>query len=206
MSGQLDLLRYGDRAWLIGGCADPLVLADWLQGLAWSSPVEPVAGAETCLLRFSGPAPSHADMAAVLADAPDQLGSDSTESEVVTIEVSYDGPDLDDVAERSGLSAAEVIALHSGTTFRVAFLGFAPGFGYLSGLPDALHLPRRSAPRIRVPAGAVAIADRYSAVYPRSSPGGWHLLGTTSQWLFDPQRTPPSRLRAGALVRFEAVA
>ncbi len=116
----------------------------------------------------------------------------------------YDGEDLDDVARATGLDRDEVIARHTGSSFRVDFCGFAPGFAYLRGLDEALWLPRRSTPRTRVPAGSVAIADVYSAVYPGVSPGGWHLLGTTSTRVWDVDRDPPALLEPGTEVRFVA--
>lgn len=122
--------------------------------------------------------------------------------DIVTIPVVYDGEDLEHVAVASGLGVDEVIALHTAADYRVAFCGFAPGFGYLTGLPEALHLPRRPSPRTRVPAGAVAIAAEYAAVYPRPSPGGWHLLGATEHVLFDVDRRPPAVLQPGTSVRF----
>jgi KipI family sensor histidine kinase inhibitor len=121
---------------------------------------------------------------------------------VVEIEVVYDGADLAEVAETTGLTPAAVVAAHSGAVFSVAFCGFAPGFAYLTGLPPELHLPRRASPRTRVPAGAVAIADDFSAVYPRPSPGGWHLLGRTEACLWDLTRDVPGLLQPGDRVRF----
>ncbi len=121
---------------------------------------------------------------------------------LVEIRVRYDGPDLDAVAAATGLYVAEVIRRHCGVTYQAAFTGFAPGFAYLAGLDPLLRLPRRSSPRPSVPAGAVAIADTYTAVYPRSSPGGWHLLATTDAVLFDPAREPPALLAPGTRVRF----
>ena len=108
------------------------------------------------------------------------------------------------MAARAGLPVDEVVRLHSSATYRTAFLGFVPGFAYLTGLPPALQLPRRGAPRLRVPAGSVAVAHEYTAVYPRESPGGWLLLGRTSERLFDLDRDPPCRLSPGTLVQFEA--
>jgi KipI family sensor histidine kinase inhibitor len=116
-----------------------------------------------------------------------------------------DGPDLADVARRLGLSPERVIELHASVGYRVAILGFTPGFGYLDGLPEGLRLPRRDTPRTRVPAGSLAIAGRQTAIYPASTPGGWHLLGRTSARLWDIQRDPPALLRPGDLVRFEPV-
>ncbi len=120
----------------------------------------------------------------------------------IDIAVRFDGADLREVAEHCGLSVNEVVALHSGAKYVVEFCGFSPGFAYLAGLPTSLHLPRRATPRPRVPRGAVAIAATYSAVYPRESPGGWHLIGTTTHELWDISRTPPAALVPGTSVRF----
>jgi KipI family sensor histidine kinase inhibitor len=126
------------------------------------------------------------------------------ERRLVEIPVVYDGDDLDDVARATGLDPYEVIVRHSESAFRVEFCGFAPGFAYLAGLDEALRLPRRATPRTRVPAGSVAIASTYSAVYPGVSPGGWHLLGTTSTRIWDVDRDPPALLEPGTDVRFVA--
>lgn len=125
----------------------------------------------------------------------------------VEIPVVYDGPDLDEVAALWGVPAGEVAALHSRTAFRVAFCGFAPGFGYLTGLPEPLHVPRRTTPRTRVPAGAVALAGPYTGVYPRPSPGGWQLVGRMPDpgALWDPAREPAALLAPGTPVRFVPV-
>jgi len=116
-----------------------------------------------------------------------------------------DGPDLEAVAERTGLRPRDIAELHAGTEYRVHFLGFAPGFAYLGVLPEALSVPRRATPRTRVPRGSVAIADRQTAVYPIDSPGGWHLIGRTDRSLWDPTRDPPASLRPGDRVRFVPV-
>lgn len=121
---------------------------------------------------------------------------------LVEIPVVYDGEDLADVASATGLDTDEVVALHTGSPFRVDFCGFAPGFAYLGGLDEALRLPRRPTPRTRVPAGSVAIAGEYSAVYPGVSPGGWHLLGSTPIRVWDVDRDPPALLEPGTEVRF----
>jgi KipI family sensor histidine kinase inhibitor len=120
------------------------------------------------------------------------------------IDVSYDGPDLEEVARLCALSVEEVVARHSAATYVVGFLGFAPGFVYLLGGDPVLHVPRRDDPRTRVPAGSVAVAGPYSGIYPRASPGGWRLLGRTSAVLFDAAREPPALLAAGDRVRFVA--
>jgi KipI family sensor histidine kinase inhibitor len=127
----------------------------------------------------------------------------------VEIPVRYgadDGPDLAEVAARTGLSAAAVVDLHASLTYRVFILGFAPGFAYLGTLARELALPRRAEPRTRVPAGSVAIAGRQTAVYPSATPGGWHLIGRTDFRPWDPGRNPPALLLPGQRVRFVAVA
>jgi KipI family sensor histidine kinase inhibitor len=118
------------------------------------------------------------------------------------ISVRYDGQDLSDVAERTGMSVKDVIAAHTSQTYTVDLLGFVPGFAYLSELPVSLQLPRRGEPRPRVAAGSVAIAGSQTAVYPLDTPGGWHLLGRTEIKLFDPTRSPPALLEPGDSVRF----
>lgn len=114
-------------------------------------------------------------------------------------------PDLAVVAAQAGLPASEVIARHCAPLYRVAMLGFAPGFPYLIGLDPALHTPRRADPRTQVPAGAVAIGGGQTGIYPRALPGGWQIIGRTPQVLFDPGRQPASLLQAGDGVRFRPI-
>ncbi|QFZ77555.1 carboxyltransferase domain-containing protein [Streptomyces fagopyri] len=122
----------------------------------------------------------------------------------IEILVRYDGPDLADVAARWGVPEHEVATIHTAAEFRVAFCGFAPGFGYLTGLPSRYDVPRRATPRTSVPAGSVALAGPYTGVYPRSSPGGWQLIGTTDAVLWDHTRVPAALLAPGTRVRFAA--
>ncbi|MEV5279139.1 5-oxoprolinase subunit PxpB [Streptomyces sp. NPDC051994] len=122
--------------------------------------------------------------------------------DTVEIAVRYDGPDLADVAALWQVSAQEAVRIHSSAEFRVAFCGFAPGFGYLTGLAERYAVPRRDTPRTSVPAGSVALAGPYTGVYPRSSPGGWQLIGTTDAALWDPHREPAALLTPGTRVRF----
>lgn len=121
------------------------------------------------------------------------------------IPVRYDGPDLEFIASSTGLSVDEVVARHSGRSYTVDLLGFVPGFGYLGELDPALHLPRRQQPRPRVAAGSVAIAAAQTAIYPLDTPGGWHIIGSTSTVMFDPDRNPPALLAPGDTVQFERI-
>jgi KipI family sensor histidine kinase inhibitor len=125
--------------------------------------------------------------------------------DALVIDVVYDGADLAQVAAETGLSIEEVVARHRAGRYQAAFTGFAPGFAYLSGLDPLLEVPRLAQPRPVVPAGSVAVADRYSAVYPRATPGGWRLLGRTAVTVWDPARLPPALLTPGVPVRFRDV-
>ncbi len=128
---------------------------------------------------------------------------------LVTIPTRYDGPDLASTAALLGLSPAEVVSRHSGTTWRCAFIGFAPGFAYLvdadPGSRAGLDVPRRATSRESVPAGSVGLAGEFTGIYPRSLPGGWQLIGTTDAVLFDPDREHPALIAPGTTVRFEVV-
>ncbi|WP_308250567.1 5-oxoprolinase subunit B family protein [Nonomuraea rhizosphaerae] len=135
--------------------------------------------------------------------APAEGPAASAEAEPVTVPVTYDGEDLESVAELAGLPVEEVVARHAGRELVVGWLGFAPGFAYLTGLDPALHVPRLATPRTSVPAGSVAIAGQHSAVYPTASPGGWRLLGRTPLRIWDVAADPPSLFRPGTRVRFE---
>ena len=123
-------------------------------------------------------------------------------AEVVELPVTYDGPDLDEVASLTGLSPEQVVTAHTEQPWVVAFGGFVPGFAYLTGGDARLEVPRRADPRTRVPAGAVGLGGRYSGVYPRESPGGWQLIGRTDVELWNADRDPPALLRPGARVQF----
>ena len=143
-------------------------------------------------------------LAAELVGAEIPPVAERTEA-AVEIPVRYDGPDLADVAAHWGVTEEEAARIHASTGFRVAFCGFAPGFGYLTGLPARYDVPRRSTPRTAVPAGSLALAGPYTGVYPRSSPGGWQLIGTTDAVLWDHTRTPAALLSPGTRVRFVPV-
>ncbi|SDK90179.1 sensor histidine kinase inhibitor, KipI family [Actinopolyspora mzabensis] len=132
-------------------------------------------------------------------------GGELADRGLLTVPVIYDGADLDAVAELTGLSPREVVDAHTGTEWRVAFGGFAPGFGYLVGGDPRLEVPRRAESRTGVPAGSVGLAGRFSGVYPRTSPGGWQLIGRTELEMWRTDREPPALLRPGVRVRFEEV-
>ncbi|MFT4218727.1 MAG: urea amidolyase family protein [Micropruina sp.] len=163
-----------------------------------------VPAATTVLLGVDGPsAPPRvrAAASALLAELDDTPIA-SGRIEPVEIGVRYDGEDLAEVARLTGLDPASVIAAHTGSEWTVAFGGFAPGFAYLVGGDDRLHVPRRAEPRTRVPAGAVGLAGPFSGIYPRPSPGGWQLIGRTDVELWDADREPPALLQPGGRVRF----
>ncbi len=196
------LLDYGSNAVLLE-CAD-LTDALSLQPLIKTQIeqiTEIIPGARTLMLRLSEPL-SPADRKTLLT-LPGQALS-VADQESVVIEVDYSGPDLEEVSRLTGLSAEEVVAAHTGQLWTVAFCGFAPGFGYLHGEDERLRVPRRSAPRTKVPAGSVGLADDWSGIYPRSGPGGWQLIGRTDAPLWDLDRDPPALLQPGMQIRFES--
>ncbi|MFE2109878.1 5-oxoprolinase subunit PxpB [Kitasatospora sp. NPDC059463] len=121
---------------------------------------------------------------------------------LVEVPTVYDGADLPEVARLWGVSPEAAVRIHAEPEYVVAFCGFAPGFGYLTGLPARYEVPRRATPRSSVPAGSVALAGPYTGVYPHPSPGGWQLLGRTALPLWDATRTPPALLAPGTRVRF----
>lgn len=198
------LLPCGDRATLVELPAGVGVLefrAD-LQMRAVDGIGEIVPAARTVLVYHDA---RHAPVVrAVLITMPTRAPSPPATADEVEIPVRYDGDDLAEVADEVGCSADALVAQHRDARYTVAFCGFAPGFAYLTGLPPALHLARRATPRTRVPAGSVAIAGPYSAVYPRESPGGWRLLGHTARPLWNVDAEPPAVLTPGRTVRFVA--
>ncbi|MGO1769493.1 MAG: 5-oxoprolinase/urea amidolyase family protein [Microbacterium sp.] len=171
--------------------------ADPVPGVA-----ELVAGARTVLVRLEGAADRDAVVAAIRFRGD---GAAPDDGALVEVRAVYDGEDLAEVAELTGLSPEEVVARHSAAVYRVAFTGFAPGFAYLSGLDPELAVPRRATPRPRIPAGALAVAGDFTAVYPRSSPGGWRLVGRALDEMWRLDRDPPALLRPGTRVRFVPV-
>ncbi len=181
--------------------AGVLAMADAVRGAAFPGVVDVVPAARTVLLLATPGTDLAALRRAVLA-LPVGVGEAPLDGDTVEIPVIYDGPDLDEVGELTGLGARGVITAHTATPWRVAFGGFAPGFAYLAGGDPQLNVPRRADPRTRVPAGSVGLAGEFSGVYPRSSPGGWQLIGRTDAALWALDRDPPALLRVGAHVRF----
>lgn len=197
---------YGAEAFLLECSPDQtLALLDQLDAALvplGSLVTEVVPGSASIMVRHrSDPRARAAVRAAIGGLVPAAV--EPAPAEAVRLRVDYDGPDLELVAAATGLTVPEVISRHRRADYRVAFCGFAPGFAYLVGLDPILALPRRPSPRPRVPAGSVAIAEQFSAIYPTASPGGWHLLGSCEAVLFDPGREPPAILQPGTVVRFD---
>jgi KipI family sensor histidine kinase inhibitor len=199
------VLPYGDRALLVE-VADLAAVAAVRAALE-RSPLtgqrDLVPAARTVLVVLDRP-PTPADV-----DALERVHAVPTDrpldGPVVDLPVVFDGPDLADVARLTDRSVPDLVAALTAADLEVAFGGFAPGFAYLTGLPDDLHVPRRATPRTRVPAGSVGLAGPFAGAYPRASPGGWQLVGRTDAVLFDVERDPPALLVPGTRVRFQGV-
>lgn len=194
-------LPMGDRAVLleVADLNEVLALAAAARELPEVADIVP--GARTVLLHAHAGVSVDALRHVVQTLRPEPV-AENAGGDPVTVHTVYDGPDLADVAELTGLSEDEVIQAHTGTPWRVGFGGFAPGFAYLVGGDSRLHVPRREQPRTRVPTGSVGLAGEYSGVYPRESPGGWQLIGHTELALWDLSREPPALLQLGGLVQF----
>lgn len=201
----MTVLPCGDAGLLVevDGLPEVLALADAVRAAGLDGVLDVVPAARTVLLTTDRGTDLAALRRAVLALPVDPAAA-PPEGTAVRIPVVYDGPDLDEVAALTGLDRAGVVAAHTGTPWRVAFGGFAPGFAYLTGGDPRLHVARRDEPRTSVPAGSVGLAGEFSGIYPRASPGGWQLLGRTDAVLWDPDREPAALLQPGAVVRFTA--
>ncbi len=188
----MDLIPFGEDGWLLL-TDDPIAVATTIDRHGLD---DVVPGERHVLLR--GPRDRAQAAVDVLPADPPRLAP----REPALLNATWDGPDLQQVAEAAAMSRDSVISLLEEAILTVAFCGFAPGFAYMTGLDRRLHLPRRERPRPQVPAGSIAIAAGYCAVYPTASPGGWHLVGRCDVWLFDPDREPPALLAPGDQVRF----
>jgi KipI family sensor histidine kinase inhibitor len=203
---------YGDQALLLdfNSTAEVLAWCDALRDADLLGVLDIVPASRTVLLKLAGPRYRAATRARLdklrVKQAAIDAGTAPTDLRAdVTIDVVYDGADLDEVARLTGLSPDEVVAAHTAAPMRVGFGGFAPGFGYLVGGDERLHVPRRAEPRTRVPVGSVGLAGEFSGVYPRESPGGWQLIGHTDAVLWDVERDPPALLTPGLWVQFRAI-
>lgn len=199
-----EVMEYGEDALLVevADVAAVMALRASLEQQPLDGVEEIVPAARTVLLRLR----PGADGRRIAADvqARELTAYDAPDGDVVEIPVTYDGADLDEVTRLTGLSTDDIVAAHTGAELTVAFCGFAPGFGYLVGLPEVLRVPRRNEPRTKVPRGAVGLAAEFTGAYPRESPGGWQLIGRTDVVLWDAERDPPALLRPGARVRFRS--
>ncbi len=205
------VLDYGDQALMLecDSTADVLAWTAALRAAALPGVVDIVPASRTVLVklngqRYQGVTRQRLRKLRVTAAAEAAEGAAVDQRDEVVIDVIYDGPDLAEVADRTGLSTAQVINAHTATPWRVGFSGFAPGFAYLIDGDPRLHVPRRSEPRTAVPAGSVALAGEFSAIYPRQSPGGWQIIGHTDAVLWDIDRPDPALLTQGMWVRFQA--
>lgn len=203
-------IRVGDRGWIVDlEPAHVAAVTSAAQTQPWFTMVEDVVPAAASILFRAHDAAGMDALAAHIRRfllEPNLVDRTVTlDREPVVIPVRYDGDDLADVAAALGLTVDEVIAGHTNADHYVGFFGFAPGFAYINGLPEHMRLPRRESPRLRVPAGAVAVAGSQSVIYPGGTPGGWHVIGSTTEVLWNPTSDRPSRLTVGDLVKFEAL-
>ncbi|WIB42107.1 allophanate hydrolase subunit 1 [Curtobacterium sp. MCLR17_058] len=186
-----------------GSLADVVAFRAGLAQATLPGLTEVVSGARTLLLRFDPTTTDAGRLRSELAQVdPVSAALEAQDTEPLVIPVTYDGEDLDTVTEVTGMRHDELVAWHTGQLWTSAFCGFAPGFSYLTRSDRPLDLPRRSTARTAVPSGAVALAGEFSAVYPRTSPGGWQLIGRTEVPMWSLERTPPALAPAGTLVRF----
>jgi len=175
------------------------------EALQWPAVQEALPGMNNLTLMFDPARIDAAELEMQVLAAWPQLAGAMIEGRQIDIPVRYggeDGPDLADVAAHTGLAPAEVVRRHSAGDYVVYFLGFLPGFAFMGGLPPELATPRRSEPRVAVPARSVGIGGEQTGIYPLVSPGGWQLIGRTPLELFDPASESPTLLRPGDRVRF----
>jgi inhibitor of KinA len=163
-----------------------------------------IAGYASVTVQFDPDQTTHDSLAAAIKRLAAKRPPMAEPGRLHRIPVSYDGPDIDAVAARLGLSSEKIAEIHTRPIYRVFLVGFVPGWAYLGPLAQELELPRRNVPRTQVPAGSVAIAGRQTGIYPLPTPGGWHLIGRTTVKLFLPDSDPPCLFRAGDRVKFFA--
>jgi inhibitor of KinA len=163
-----------------------------------------IAGYASVTIHFDPEQTTHDALAAAIKRLASKRPPMAEPGRLHRIPVAYDGPDMEAVSTALGLSATEIVTIHTRPIYRVFLVGFVPGWGYLGPLPEELELPRRQVPRTKVPAGSVAVAGRQTGIYPLATPGGWHLIGRTSVRLFLPDSDPPCLFRSGDRVKFFA--
>jgi KipI family sensor histidine kinase inhibitor len=203
------ILPFGESALLVeldqridpAIAARAVAIADAWEALGHGPAVPTYA---SVLLRFDALAlaPAEAERAAASVVSSAKRAPRLETGRVHEIPTIYDGPDLDETARASGLTARELVRAHTSRDHLAFFVGFIPGFAYLGTTDERIVAPRLGSPRARVPAGSVAVADGQTAVYPLDSPGGWRLIGRTDVAVFDPKRDPPALIRPGDRVRF----
>jgi KipI family sensor histidine kinase inhibitor len=200
------VLDYGDQALMLEcrSTADVLAWTAAVRAAALPGVLDIVPASRTVLVKLDGPRYQGVTRQRLRKLRVTPEAALAEQQDEVVIDVVYDGPDLAEVAELTGLSTVQVINAHTATRWRVGFSGFAPGFAYLIDGDPRLQVPRRSEPRTSVPAGSVALAGEFSAVYPRQSPGGWQIIGHTDAVLWDIDRPNPALLTQGMWVRFRA--
>jgi KipI family sensor histidine kinase inhibitor len=202
----VNVIDYGDQALLLQleSTAEVLTWAAALRETATPTVLDIVPAARTVLLELDGPGRQAAVRRQLQRMQVAAKAEPTAQGEPRVIDVVYHGADLDEVAELTGLTTAQVVNAHTATPWQVGFCGFAPGFAYLVGGDPRLAVPRRAEPRPSVPAGAVGLAGEFTGIYPRSSPGGWQLIGRTDAVLWDIDRPDPALLTPGSWVQFRA--
>ena len=202
----MNVLPFGEEAVLLEypGLGEVIAAAAALRTAPTAGIADVVPAARTVLVRFDPSVTTRADVERWIRAASTGRAPEPS-TDLVRIPVRYDGPDLEAVAESLAVSVRELVVWHTETLWTSAFIGFAPGFAYLSGPEPGPTVPRRSTSRAVVPAGSVALAGGFTGIYPRNSPGGWQLVGTADATLWDERRPQPALLPPGTRVRFEAV-
>ncbi len=205
----MNVRSYGTQALLVevDSAASAAALHARLDTAPLPGMLETMPGLQTVLVRFEPGAVEAASLGRQLAELdfePGEIIATSGHGAPITVRVAYDGADLDDVATHTGLAVDEIVAAHQDAVYRVALIGMAPGFYFLTGGDPRLQTPRRPSPRQRVPRGALGLAGAYTGIYPKNGPGGWQLIGRVLDDLWHPSQLPAALLAPGAAVRFTA--
>ncbi len=202
--GNFDIQWTSERSLRVTGPLPAHALAEVLHGISGVRDVVPTERAAYLTVDpLAGVTPDK--LAQKLKGVEDRPLPEPRAHEIAVCYEPLFAPDLGEVAKLAGITEREVVEAHAATGFTVSFLGFAPGFGYLTGLPERLHVPRLASPRTRLEAGSVGIAGPYSGVYGLPGPGGWRIIGRTKAVMFGVEREEPALLRAGDAVRFRAI-